>query len=83
MSVSSARGNCSTGEKGKGTDSEREEEICSLFKLWGLYTSLHFSSHVMSSHKTDRKTTAKCRAGVGQLIAALRVGWLHRVLHWK
>lgn len=74
MSVSSARGNRSRVEKGKGTDLERGEAIRA--QPWCVYESPRVCSHIRNSHKTDREHT---RDG-GELTASLRVGWLYGVL---
>lgn len=53
MSVSSARGNRSSVEEGKGTDLERGEGV--RVRPWCFYESPRVSSHIMNSHETDRE----------------------------
>ena len=50
-----------------------------LVQPWCLYTSPHFCSHIMNSHRTDGKTNAK----LGKLIVSSRAGWRNGVLDWK
>lgn len=80
MSVSSARGNCSTGEKGKGTDSEREEEICPSFDC-DVHTQALIAPHTEpAATKVTGKQVQNGKAG--RVLGCFFASWLaHRVLH--